>query len=91
MERLSITLSPEALEALAVRVAELLAERQAPTAQDDWIRGADDIAAYIGAKKSRVYALSSAGRIPVERDGSALVALKSDLDAWIRQGGGRRP
>jgi len=31
----------------------------------------------------RVYALHGAGRIPIER--------KSDLDRWIRDGGGKRP
>jgi excisionase family DNA binding protein len=76
------------------RLAELLAPRIAGrlNAGDDgsWLRGAGAIAAYIGAPRSRVYALASQGRIPVQRDGSALVARKSDLDEWISQGGGRR-
>lgn len=56
-----------------------------------WLRGARRIAEYIDAPPSRVYALASAGRIPVERDGSNLIARRSDLDEWIRSGGGRRP
>ena len=77
------------------RLAELLAPRLAaklvaPVA-DRWLRGADAIAAHIGAPRSRVYALASAGRIPVERDGSALIARESDLDNWLRDGGGKRP
>jgi len=32
----------------------------------------------------------SADRLPVERDGSALIARKSELDAWVRAGGGKR-
>lgn len=66
-------------------------ERDSPGQEDGWLRGAERIAAYLDCPRSRVYALASAGRIAVERDGSALVARKSDLDAWIRGGGGRRP
>jgi excisionase family DNA binding protein len=66
--------------------------RQAEQADEDgWLRGAERIAAYLDCPRSRVYALASAGRIAIERDGSALIARKSDLDAWIRDGGGRRP
>jgi hypothetical protein len=73
-------------------LAELLKPRLSVQADDDgWLRGAERIAAYIDCPPSRVYALSSAGRIAVEHDGSGLVARKSDLDAWIRSGGGKRP
>lgn len=58
---------------------------------DGWLRGAQAIASYIASPVSRVYSLSSAQRIPVEHDGSGLVARKSDLDRWIRSGGGKRP
>jgi hypothetical protein len=58
---------------------------------DGWLRGADRIAEYIDAPRSRVYALSSAGRIPVEHDGSNLMGHRSELDAWVRKGGGKRP
>jgi hypothetical protein len=73
-----------------------LAERLAPylPAQqtgDGWLRGAKKISDYIDCPVSRVYALSSAGRIPVEHDGSILIARKSELDAWVRAGGGKRP
>jgi excisionase family DNA binding protein len=83
-------LDDQALDALAEALAPRL-ERFAQKGQvDGWLRGAEQIAAYIGAPRSRVYALVSAGRIPVERDGSALIARRSELDAWLRAGGGRR-
>jgi hypothetical protein len=72
-------------------LAELLKPRLAVQVEDGWLRGAEKIADYIDCPASRVYALSSAQRIPVERDGSTLIARKSDLDAWIRAGGGKRP
>jgi excisionase family DNA binding protein len=52
--------------------------------------GADAIAAYIDLPRSRVYALVSAKRIPIHKDGSALIARKSDLDDWIVGRGGKR-
>lgn len=87
---LALSVPSELVEAIAERAAELVGER-IDTAEDGWLRGADAIAAYIGAPRSRVYALASAGRIPVERDGSSLLAQRSALDRWIRDGGGIRP
>lgn len=88
--QITLDLPPEAIEAIAQRVATILAERKAPV-EDGWLRGADAIASHIGAPRSRVYALTSAGRIPVERDGSALIARRSELDEWVREGGAVRP
>jgi hypothetical protein len=89
---LTVTTPPDLLEAIAERAAELVAERHAAI-DDGWLRGADQIAEYIAAPTSRVYALASCKppRIPVERDGSALIAKRSELDAWVRSGGGKRP
>lgn len=74
------------------QLAELLRPRLSqPAAPDAWLRGASEIAAHLACPRSRVYALVSAGRLPVERDGSALVARRSALDEWLRAGGARRP
>ena len=80
----------DVVEAIAERAAEILAGRAGPSA-DGWLRGADRIAAYIDCPRSRVYALTSARRIPVHHDGSALIARRSELDRWLRDGGGLRP
>ena len=87
---LTLGVPPELVEAIAERAAEILVERQVG-AEDGWIRGAARIGRYIDAPSSRVYALTSAKRIPVHHDGSALVARRSELDAWVRDGGGIRP
>jgi hypothetical protein len=89
-EALLRELDDAALDALADRLASRLAVKH-PVAEDGWVRGAKKIGAYIDAPKSRVYSLASAGRIPVEHDGSSLVARKRDLDDWLRAGGGKRP
>ena len=81
-------LTEQDLRELAERLRPYLGEGQPA---DAWLRGADQIAAYIAAPRWRVYALASAGRIPVDRDGSALVARKSKLDRWLSDGGGKRP
>jgi hypothetical protein len=85
---LRLEIGDELIEQIARRALELMPSQQA---SDGWLRGAEKIAAYIDSPRSRVYALASARRIPVHRDGSALVARRSELDSWLRAGGGRRP
>lgn len=87
---LAIDIGDELIERIAVRAAELIARQQDEMTGDAWLRGADKIAAYIDAPRSRVYALVSARRIPVHHDGSALIARRSELDAWLQAGGGTR-
>jgi excisionase family DNA binding protein len=85
-------LDPERIDREADRFAPILAGlRDRRPTYDGWLRGAEKIAAYIDSPRSRVYALVSAGRIPVHKDGSALLASKRELDTWIRAGGARRP
>jgi len=90
---LAVALPPEAVELIAQRVADIMEERQAQPqgGADEWLRGAKAIADYLGCPVSRVNALSSAGRIPLEKDGRSLTQRKSVLDEWIRSGGGKRP
>ena len=90
MNSVSVDVGDDLVEQIARRAAELIVERQADHAGDSWLRGADRIAAYIDAPRSRVYALVSARRIPVHHDGSALIARRSELDRWLVQGGGLR-
>lgn len=91
---LQIALPREIVDDLVVRFAAEVLEQirgdvDAPSGR--WLRGAKAIAEYIDAPVSRVNALSSSRRIPVERDGSNLVAHTDVLDDWIRGGGGIRP
>jgi hypothetical protein len=83
--------SEEQRAQLAELLRPYLTPAQANGTVAKWLRGADQIAAYIGAPRSRVYALASARRIPVEHDGSALIAHTTALDEWLRAGGGKRP
>src|SRR5215204_6167514 len=82
---LNIELPNGIIESIAERVAALLAERESTAPANGWLRGAEAIARYIDSPKSRVYALASCHppRIPVHKDGSALIARRPDLDAWV--------
>jgi len=85
----AIQLPPELLEHLAERAATIVAERLEPAAEP-WI-GVEQAAEHLAAPVSRVYALASAGRVPLERDGSRLLFKRSQLDEWVRAGGAKRP
>ena len=77
----------ELIEKVAERAAELLAERT--PADDQWLDVAE-AAEYLRCPTSRIYALTSAGRIPHHHDGARLLFRKSELDDWVEQGGARR-
>lgn len=51
---------------------------------DDMLRGAAEIAAFLGFKERQVYHLSD-GRLPVFRIGAILCARKSTLTEWIAE------
>lgn len=90
-DAISVNVADALIEQIAHRAAELVAEASGEPVDDGWLRGAERIASYIDAPRSRVYALASAKRIPVHHDGSALIARRSELDEWLLRGGGRRP
>lgn len=91
MSAIRVDVGDELVERIARRAAELLSEQASAPTEDGWLRGAERIAAYLDCPRSRVYALASARRIPIHRDGSALIARRSELDTWLLGGGGLRP
>jgi hypothetical protein len=85
----AVAADPEALGELAGLLAPLIGAHESRDGAG-WLRGAKAIGDYIGCGESRIYALSSAQRIPVKHDGSALIAQRSVLDRWLAEGGGKR-
>jgi excisionase family DNA binding protein len=86
--RLSIELTPEHFDLIAVRVADLLAARAAPT--DGGFLSVEEAATYIRSSRQRVYDLCSAGLLPRYKDGSRLLLRRKDLDdhlAGLRMSG----
>jgi excisionase family DNA binding protein len=80
-------LDGEVLDTLAERLAPRLAKSVSP---DGWLTVAE-AAEHLRCPKSRVYSLVSARRIPFVKDGSRTLFRRSELDAWLREGGGKRP
>jgi excisionase family DNA binding protein len=57
-----------------------------PCLADDILRGADEIAAFLGIKQRRkIYHVVETGKLPVFRLGAILCARKSKLLEWIEQ------
>jgi excisionase family DNA binding protein len=79
---------PELIEKIAVRAVELVEARAG--ADDSWLTAAE-AADYLRCPISRIYALTSARRVPHYRDCSRLLFRRSELDAWVERGGARRP
>jgi excisionase family DNA binding protein len=85
---LTIDLPEELVERIAERAAELLADRESPASH--WLTVLE-AAEYLRCPKSRIYSLVSARRIPHVKDGSRTLFARSELDTWLRDGGGKRP
>lgn len=90
MSGLALELPDELLERLAHRVADLLAEREAPTAEAGYL-DVTGAAEFLACPTSRIYSLVSAKRIPHHRDGSRLLFQRAELHAFVAAGGARRP
>jgi excisionase family DNA binding protein len=80
-----ITLSDEQLDEIARRAVGLL-----PATDDSWLTVVE-AAEYLRCPTSRIYSLSRHGRIPHVKDGSRTLLRRSELDVWLRAGGGKRP
>lgn len=78
-------LTEETLESIVQRVLDEVIERQSVV--DDRYVDTDEASQYLGLTKQRIYHLTSLGRIPVHKIGKSNRFRKSELDAWVKQGG----
>ena len=78
---LALAIPEELVEALAQRVADLLAERQPQAAPE--LLTVDEVAAFLRCRRQRVYDLVSQGRLPHLKDGARLLLRRSDLLAYL--------
>ena len=79
---LTLALSPEQLEALAWRVADLH-ERQ----RDGGFLDVDGAAAYLATTPKAVYHLVERNTLPHYRAGGRLLFERAELRAWVERGG----
>jgi excisionase family DNA binding protein len=82
---LEVTLSPEAIDDLAERVAELVAERIGAPDDDRWLT-TPEAARHLGLSVDAVHKLTAARKVPFAQDapGARCYFKRSDLDAWRR-------
>lgn len=82
---LALAVPPELVDAIALRVVELLAQQEAsaqPPASP-WL-DVDGAASYLRCgSKQRVYDLVHAGRLKPARDGRRLLFRREDLDEYV--------
>ena len=82
MSELALPIPDEWLEAIAERVAELLAER-APAANGSPYLSVAEAAELLRADPQRVYDLLSSGRLTRIKDGSRVLVCRAELDAYL--------
>lgn len=91
MNAVTVDFSPEMVEQIAERAAEIVAERTCGDGETDaWLTVAE-AADYLRCSTGRVYQLVSARRIPFAKDGSRVLFRRSELDRWVEEGGARCP
>jgi excisionase family DNA binding protein len=83
---LQLAVPDELVERIAERAAELLAERQRPSAPE--LLTVDETAELLRCRKQRVYDLVSQGRLPCLKDGARVLVRRADLLAHLEGGAG---
>ncbi len=90
MTTLTVDFPPELVERIAERAAEIVAKRAGDGEADAWLTVAE-CAEHLRCSTGRIYQLVSARRIPYSKDGSRTLFRRSQIDAWIEEGGARCP
>jgi excisionase family DNA binding protein len=88
----AIELPDSTLDAIAQRAAALVKQEmeRAGLKREEPYMDVERTAEYLGGcKPQRIYDLVYAGEIPHGRAGRRLVFRRSELDEWVRNGGGR--
>lgn len=90
MSELAFPVPDEWLEVIAVRVAELLADR-APAVDVSPYLSVAEAAELLRADRQRVYDLLSSGRLTRHKDGARVLVLRAELAAYLLspEAGGR--
>ena len=86
----ALALPAELVEQIAARAAKLVIDQLDQTGAHGFL-DVSGAAAFLSCPESRIYALVSARRLPVHRDGSRLVFDPAELRDYVRNGGAKRP
>lgn len=86
-EPLALAVPPELVEAVASRVADLLADRlERNGGPDPWL-DVEDAARYLACEPHRVYDLAASGRLRCAKDGRRSLFRREWLDAALEAHG----
>lgn len=88
-DRLALTVPDELVEAVAGRVADLLAGRLDSSEPEPWL-GVERAAAHLDCPTSRVYDLIAQRRIRTVRDGRRVLTRRQWLDEYLDTTDARR-
>lgn len=80
---IAIELTPDQLEVIAERVAEIVAERHQPPSAPDLLTVAE-AAELMRCERKRVYRLLSDGRLPRVRDGGRVLVERAEVERHLR-------
>jgi excisionase family DNA binding protein len=81
--RLSLTLPPDALEAIAQRAAEILAQQIGNQPTSPYLN-VDEAAAYLRCSRQAIYDRVSQRALEPARDGRRLLFHRDQLDAYLQ-------
>jgi excisionase family DNA binding protein len=78
-----LSLSDEAVEAIAQRAAELVLEQLGDRGPSREFLTVVEAAELLRCEPQRIYELSSDGRLPKVKDGSRVLIRRSDVDVYL--------
>ena len=78
----ALPVTAEMVEAVAARVAELIAGKLPPVDRSEYLTPAE-AADYMRAKRGRVYELLAQGRLTRLKDGSRTLVRRSEIDDYL--------
>jgi excisionase family DNA binding protein len=86
---LTITLPPDAAEAIAQRAAAIVLERLSAEPRIAEYLTVSEAAEYLRSKPQRIYDLLSARRLTRHKDGRRVLVSRVELDTYLAEGGSR--
>ncbi|MFN8123804.1 MAG: helix-turn-helix domain-containing protein [Thermoleophilia bacterium] len=82
--RLSVELSPEQVELIAKRAAEIVASQAAPPPPESPYLTISEAADYIRARRHRIDDLLSRGYLTRIKEGTRTLVSRAELEAYVR-------
>jgi excisionase family DNA binding protein len=86
---IKLTITDEAIEAIAARAAELVLEQIGREPETSPYLSVAEAADYLRSSKQRVYDLLSSGRVTRRKDGARVLVERAELDRYLASNGSK--